>query len=158
MKTRNAVSKGRLDDKMLRVVFDTNHLVSALISPHGKPAKILNAWKRGEVLLLVSEAILKEARRVLAYPKIRKTIRLSEGEIDDFMVQLSKQGLLVPAEIKVRVIEDDPSDDKFLSCAVEGKADYLVSGDKHLKALKEYRGVRIVSPGAFLSILKSRPE
>jgi len=140
---------------MIRTVFDTNLLVSALINPHGVPAKILEAWEHGEIILITSELILDEVHRTLLSSKARKYHRRSEEEIEDFLDELIEYCVLVPGDIEVSEIEDDPSDDKLLSCALEGEADFIVSGDKHLKALREYRGVQILSPNAFLAVLKS---
>ena len=140
---------------MLKVVLDTNQFVSAIISPYGASAKILEAWKNGEIILITSEDILKELGRVLGYQKIRKYHPFSDDEIHDFLEYLREQCIIVSGTLEARAVEDDPSDDKFIACAVEGEADYIVSGDKHLKAIRQYQGIQIVDPKLFLSIYKS---
>lgn len=62
--------------------------------------------------------------------------------------------LNTPAEIKIEAVPEDPADDKFIIAAVEGEADYVVSGDRHLRNLESYRGIRIISPSEFVRILK----
>lgn len=140
---------------MIRTVFDTNLLVSALINPHGVPAKILDVWEHGEIILITSDLILDEVRRILRSSRVRKYHRQSEAEIEDFLDELREFCVLVPGDVEVSEIEEDPSDDKFLACALEGEADFIVSGDRHLKGLRTYHGIQIVSPAAFLATLQS---
>jgi rRNA-processing protein FCF1 len=64
-------------------------------------------------------------------------------------------GSLTEGEIRVEVIKDDPEDNKFLSCALEGEADYIVTGDAHLKRLREYKGVKIITPRSFIDKIKT---
>ena len=130
----------------MRVVLDTNVLVSALLFT-GISSELVPLWQKGTFTVLLSQEILEEYLRVLAYPKFR----LSEGEIKALIeeellpfVQIIKPG------IRVRVVKRDPSDDKFLECAVAGKADVLISGDKDLLTIKHYRRVRIKTPSQFL--------
>jgi hypothetical protein len=130
----------------MRVVLDTNVLVSALLFT-GISAELVPLWQKGAITVLLSREILEEYLRVLAYPKFE----LSEGEIKGLLeeellpfVQIIKPG------IRVRVVKRDPSDNKFVECAVAGKADVLISGDKDLLTIKHYRRVRIQTPARFL--------
>lgn len=130
----------------MRVVLDTNVLVSALLFT-GISAELVPLWQKGAITVLLSREILEEYLRVLAYPKFE----LSEGEIRGLLeeellpfVQIIKPG------IRVRVVKRDPSDNKFVECAVAGKADVLISGDKALLTIKHYRRVRIQTPAQFL--------
>ena len=141
---------------MIRVVLDTNLLVSALGNPRGAPAKILESWRLGDIAVVSSEAILDEVRRVMEYPKVRKFLHLKAEEIEGFIDELREFCLIVPGDLEVSVIEEDHSDDKFLACALEGEAEFIISGDKHLKSLREYRGVQVLSPNSFLAILKTQ--
>ena len=131
----------------MRVVLDTNVLVSALLFT-GVTSELVPLWHKGTIAVLISREILEEYLRVLAYPKFQ----LSEGEIKDLIqeellpfVQVIKPG------IRVHVVKRDPSDNKFLECAIAGKADVLVSGDKDLLALRHYRRIRIQTPAHFLA-------
>ncbi len=130
----------------MRVVLDTNVLISALLFS-GITSKLVPLWQRGTFTVLLSREILEEYLQVLAYPKFQ----LSEGEIKGLIekellafVQIIKPGM------RVHVIKQDPSDNKFLECAVAGRAGSVISGDKVLLAIRHYRQVRIQTPSQFL--------
>jgi putative PIN family toxin of toxin-antitoxin system len=139
---------------VLKAVLDTNLFISALLTAEGNPAKILNRWKAGSFDLVISLPILKEIKRVILYPKIRKRLNWTDIEINEFLLGLAQFSFMVSGESKVDVIKDDPSDNKFLACAFEGNADYIVTGDQHLLKIKEYKGIRIISSKEFMDILK----
>jgi len=134
----------------MRVVLDANQFVSAIFVPHGHPAQILQAWREGRFELVVSPPILAEVRRVLLYPRLQKKHGWGETEIDAFLDGLRAAALIVAGQLLLRVVPDDPTDDKYVSCAVEARAEYIISGDEHLKRLGNYRGIRIISPAEFL--------
>ena len=138
---------------MIRAVIDANVFISAVISPKGNPAKILGAWKADKFQLILSAAILQEIGRVLQYPKIARRHRWSREEIQTFVDDLAHLATMTPGKIHLRVIPEDPSDDAYIECAVEGEAEYLVSGDKHLLDLGTYGSVTILTSRAFLGIL-----
>jgi|SRR5712691_11312694 len=138
----------------MRVVLDTNVVVSALCSGRASPARILERWHQEQFELIVSEPILAEYRRVLGYEKLRPRHRLAERGIVDFVNELRRFAELVPVEISLAVITSDPSDNRFLECAVAGRADYIVSGDAHLLDLDTFQELRILAPAAFLLLLE----
>jgi putative PIN family toxin of toxin-antitoxin system len=140
---------------MLRAVLDTNVIVSGTISNHGTPFQVLEGWRRGEFATIVSEPILQEIERVFHYPRIKDRRHLTDQDIDNILQLLRRYGLNTPAEIRIEAIIEDPGDEKFVVAAIEGGADYIVSGDRHLKALNSYRQIRIVSPSEFVQILRS---
>jgi len=142
----------------MRAVLDANVFVSAIISPKGNPAKILNAWRNDKFLLLISRPILEEIGRVLRYPKIRRRHRRSERKIQIFLEDLSRLAILAPGKLSLSIIADDPSDNRYVECAVEGEADYLVSGDDHLLRLGAYEDVRIVTPREFVDVMTEEAE
>lgn len=146
----------------MRVVLDANQFVSAILVPYGHPAQILRAWREGRFELVVSPPILAEVRRVLLYPRLRKKHGWGEDEVDAFLDGLRAAALIVPGQLILRVVPEDPTDDKYVSCALEAGAEYIVSGDEHLKQLGNYRGIRIISPAEFLrdvlSALESKTE
>lgn len=130
----------------MRVVLDTNVVISSLLFT-GIASEIVPLWQKGAITVLLSREILEEYLRVLAYPKFQ----LSEGEIKGLIeeellpfVQIIKPGT------RIRIVKRDPSDNKFLECAVAGKADVLISGDKELLAIRHYRQVRVQTPSRFL--------
>jgi putative PIN family toxin of toxin-antitoxin system len=139
---------------MLKVVLDANVYVSAVLSRSGNPQEILQQWRAGAFEIVVSQDTLTELSRVLRYPKIVKLHRWTEAEIDEFLKLLSEEAVLVTPQTKLDVVKADESDNRYLECAVAGEAGYLVTGDKrHLLPLKEYQGIRIVSPATFIAIL-----
>ncbi len=83
-------------------------------------------------------------------PAFKKGIALSKHQISEKIFHLAELGKLVHPEIKSNVIKDDPSDNMYLECAIEGEADFIISGDKHLKDLKSYKGIKIIDPVTFL--------
>jgi hypothetical protein len=139
---------------MLRAVLDTNVIVSGVIKEGGIPGQLLKAFlKEDKFLLVTSLDILKEVASVLRYQKIRKIHGWSNERIEAFLLQLFSVSIITEGKIKVEVIKDDPKDTMFLSSAVEGKADFIVSGDAHLKDLGEYKGVKVITPRSFKEII-----
>lgn len=141
---------------MIRAVLDANVLVSGLISRKGTPGQVLDAWLEGRFRACISPAILNEISRVLKYPRIAE--KLGADEPDRMLYLLSALAEWVDVKRELRVLTRDPSDDVYLSCAVEAGADYLVTGNtRHFEeAGAIFRGVRIVSPTAFLEALEEQ--
>ena len=136
-----------------RAVLDTNVFVSGLINPHGFPAAIFQALRAKRFILVSSPAVNEEIIEVLNRPRIRDRYGLGD-RIFDVSFLLWEVAELVLDLPDVRVCSD-PDDDKFLATAVGGKADYLVTGDAgDLLHIQKYRGVAIVSPREFVSLLK----
>ena len=139
---------------MIRAVLDANVLVSAFLAAHGPPGQVLDAWRERRLTVAISEAILAEVGRVLRYPKIQKRHGWSERRTRLFLRRLRRLSLLTPDRLRVRAIADDPDDNAYLACALEAGAAYVVTGDEHLLRLKEYQGIRILSPRDFLEVLR----
>ena len=142
---------------MIRIVIDTNILVSAILTPEGNPAKILKFALQGKLNLIISPAILEEIRQVLRYPKLVKLMKknmITLEEVYTFLDKMSKIAVITPGKLDIKAIPDDPSDDMVLSCAVEGEADFIISGDHHLTDLRIFQGIKIVDPAAFLKIIR----
>lgn len=138
---------------MIRVVIDANVFVSAALKSHSKPAKIIDLVKEGKVALVLSHAILEELRKVFRYPKIRKELRLTVSEIDETLAEIAEGAVLTPGNIKIGAVKDDPDDNRYLECAMEGQADYIISGDRHLIKLKVFQGIKIIDPATFLELI-----
>lgn len=102
---------------------------------------------------MTSIAIIAEIVRVLHYPHIKKNYRLEEDDIQSVETTLANDALVLEDMYQVRRSRD-PEDDIFLACALEGRADYIVSGDPHLLEIKYYHGVQIISPSQLLEILE----
>jgi putative PIN family toxin of toxin-antitoxin system len=140
---------------MIRAVLDANVIVSAVLTTAGIPAQILDAWRTERFALLVSAPILEEVARVLEYPRLARLHHWPQAKIRDFVAELAYLGIMTPGEITLNVVRNDPADNRYLECAVEGAADYLVSGDQDLLDLHEHSGIRIVSSSTFLEALRS---
>lgn len=134
---------------MLNFVFDTNVLVSALISTMGNPALLLN--KAGKnYTLFISKDILTELEAVISRDKFGFT----EEEVNTIIEAIISFSEVINPEIKLDVIKSDPDDNKILECAVACGASYIVSGDRHLLELKEYDKIKIITPKAALGLIR----
>ncbi|MEZ8218976.1 putative toxin-antitoxin system toxin component, PIN family [Candidatus Fervidibacteria bacterium JGI MDM2 SSWTFF-3-K9] len=135
--------------RILRVVFDTNILVSALLW-HGPPARCVELARRKLVLSVTCNELLDEFAEVLL-----RRFRLTIGEAEQARHAVVSFSELVVITGQLRVVADDPDDDKVIECAVVGKADYIVTGDRHLLALGQYKGITIVKAAQFLNIFST---
>jgi putative PIN family toxin of toxin-antitoxin system len=138
----------------MRVVLDVNIIVSALISPLGSPAQIIDLWEQNLFDLVVTRDILEELERVLHYPKIQKHYHLSETQIAKLLHHLKRQATFVSPTQTLSLINDDLSDNRYLEAAVTSQADYLISGDIHLLKLKRHGQTEILLPAGFLALLR----
>jgi putative PIN family toxin of toxin-antitoxin system len=138
----------------MRVVLDTNILVSALLAPAGKPAAIVRAWLDGKFTLLTCATHFDELRATLQKPRVAELIKPhTAGRIVN---QIRKLALDV-GELPEVKRSPDPMDDFLLAMSEAGHADYLVTGDKSdLLALARHKRTRIVSPVEFAAFLASR--
>lgn len=131
----------------MRVVLDTNILLSALISPHGSPDIIYRAWRAARFELVTSTTQLDELRRASRYPKLKAV--LQPHHVGTMINNL--QRAVVLNHLLVDIETDDPNDAFLLAMAQAGEADYLVTGDRRAGLLQ--RGslgrTRIVTPAAF---------
>ena len=134
----------------MRVVIDTNILVSALIAPAGKPAAIIDAWLDGEFTLLTCATHVEELRVTLHKPRVAHLIKpYNAGRLVNQVRQLAEDVDPLPRVER----SSDPTDDFLLSLSEGGKADYLVTGDKSgLLALGRHKTTRIVSAKEFAGL------
>ena len=143
--------KKQKKQRRIRAVIDTNLFISGLFAEHGSTAQLQELWVTGAFDLVVSENILKEINTTLLKPFIRKKLRLSRNDEKLIIDLIKEKASVVTADLyETDRIETDPSDNKFLACALEGKADYIVSGDKHLLELKYFHGVQVVDAKTFV--------
>jgi len=133
----------------MRIVLDTNVLISALVSAQSAPAHILARCYAGELDLLLSPEGLAELRRVLTYPRIRKRLHYRDDQLEGFVAFLEQTATVLTPSVQVRVVSDDEDDDHFIALALAGQALYLITGDDHLLRIGHYRGVTILKPAAF---------
>ena len=136
----------------MKVVIDTNVLVSALINPNGTPPRIINHPAAFD--LPTSTAILTELERVLHYDRIQKRYQLTDEMISAYLLTVRLDSELIEVTQQVNAVERDPDDNRVLACAIQAEADYIVSGDPHLVDLAIYQGMPILTPSAFLAVLE----
>lgn len=140
---------------MLRAVLDANIYISAVIRPEGPPGLVIARFLRDAAFdIVLSPAIVDEVLRALSYPKVRGFIRSNiEPELwfEDIVVLAD----LVAGSWDASGVCADPDDDKYVGAALEGRAGFVVTGDRHLLALGEHERVRIVNPRRFLEVLGS---
>lgn len=129
----------------MKIVLDTNVFVSGVFFT-GPPHRILKAWRDGKLIILVSPEILEE------YQRVGQELNSEFPEVDltPFLNLLSIHTEIILPHPLYPVIADDPSDDKFLECAVAGKASFILSGDKHLLKLAKFHGIQILKPREFV--------
>lgn len=137
----------------MKVVLDANIFVSSLVNTQGNPKRIMSAWEEGAFDLLVSVPILEEVGRVLRYPRIAKRHKQDEQAVQRFQELLKNEAILIEPKERLSVVLEDESDNRYLECALEGKAQYLVSGDNHLLDIGEYKGIIVLPPAAFMVFL-----
>jgi putative PIN family toxin of toxin-antitoxin system len=137
----------------MRVILDTNILVSALITPNGVTERIYRAWRARRFQLLTCSEQLSEFRRVTRYPRVRSYVRPAEA--GTLLNELRRLANIIE---DLRRIDDlsDPSDNFLLGLALAGRADYLVTGDRsHLLGMRRYGGTRIVTARHMIRALHS---
>lgn len=138
----------------MRLVLDTNVVVSAYLFPKSGPARILNLWTTGSIELAVSELLISEYERVLRYNHIRPRIQMDDPTLVRATARFRRDRVLVEPSPSLRIVKNDPDDDVVIATAVAGEAHFIVSGDRHLLELGEHAGIRIIPPAAFLALLE----
>lgn len=139
---------------MIRAVLDTNTLVSAVINVTSSvSSEIYQSCKEKRFLLIISPSILAEVDNVLLRDRLMKSHKRSIQELQEIIREMADVSFIVPGRIKIEMVRD-PDDDKIISAALEGQADYIVSRDKDLLDLEEYQGIKIITPEKFMVILR----
>jgi len=133
---------------LLKIVIDTNIYISAIFWG-GKPRDVIDLGRDNSVRIFTSSEIANEISETLSVK-----FKLPDSEISRILIDLSSFTFPVEVTKKYRVVHDDPDDDKFIDCAVQCNADYIVSGDRHLLSLGEYSGTKILKASDFLSIIR----
>ena len=135
---------------MIRVVVDTNVIVSALLKAGSDPALIVSLILGEEITLCLSEEIWKEYGGVLARNKFA---RLDRASVAEFLDRLKASALWVEPRIKVNRIKEDPADNAFLECALAAEAHFFITGNRKHFSFPKFRKCRIVSPREMLILL-----
>ncbi|MFQ6066245.1 MAG: putative toxin-antitoxin system toxin component, PIN family [bacterium] len=128
----------------MKVVIDTGIFIASLWK--GRSRSLVELWKKGEITLCASEAILKEYLDII--PRFN-SLNKDAGELLSLFKARKNIKMVTPSQ-RLKLIKEDPADNKFLECAIEAGAEYIISADKHLRSLGKHAGMRIVSSGSFL--------
>ena len=137
---------------MLRVVLDANVYVSALIRPQGPPGQIVMRFLDNAFEVVLSPAIVEETVRAFGYPRVRKYI-LAAVDPELWFEDVILLAQFVAGDHEVEGVSGDADDDKYFAAAIEGSATTIVTGDPDLLTVKEFQGMRIVTPRVFLDLL-----
>lgn len=136
---------------MLKVVIDTNVFISSFFG--GVPREIINLWKKGKIVLCLSQEIIKE------YLEVLNRLGLKDKREIANLTGLFAEGynsIFTAKTLNINVVDDDPDDNKFLECAVALDSKIIISGDKHLKEIKKYIDIEIVSPKEFIDLYSEK--
>jgi putative PIN family toxin of toxin-antitoxin system len=135
----------------MKVVIDTNVFVSSFSG--GNPRKIIDLWKNEEIALCLSKDVFDEYIDVL-----QKVGLKDQNEIEELLSLFAKgfNIFFTTKTPRIRAVKDDPADDKFIECAVALKAEVIITGDKALKKIGEYMGIKILIPQQFLKTYEIR--
>ncbi len=140
----------------MRIVLDTNVLISAFLSGTGVPYQLFELTKTSDMVLVMSLAVFQELERVIRYPHLQQHANYNDDQVAQFLLGIERSSLWVSVNQTLDVIEADETDNRFIELAVAGKARYIITGDKrHLLPLRRYQGIEIVSPTEFLALYRS---
>ena len=135
----------------LRVVIDTNIFISSFFG--GVPREIIDLWKNGKIILCLSQSIVEE------YIEVLNRLGLKDKQELLKLTKLFAEGynsVFAANTPQINVVKDDPDDNKFIECAVELESKIIISGDKHLKEIKKYIDIEIMSPREFMEVLMGK--
>jgi putative PIN family toxin of toxin-antitoxin system len=138
----------------MRVVVDTNVFIASFLGQSETIRRVVDACYHQEVQLVSSPPLLEEIRATLRKPYLVQRHGLSEGQINDFLSALSKIADVVPGSSDVRVTTDI-NDNMLFATALEGEAEYIISGDeKHVVSIGHYQGIVVLRPNEFVKLLE----
>ncbi|MCL4507680.1 MAG: putative toxin-antitoxin system toxin component, PIN family [Chloroflexi bacterium] len=136
----------------MRAVIDTNILIRALIKPDGTVGPVLARLADGEYTLVYSDPLIDELLEKLALPRIRNKYSIDDDVVEGFLQLIALRGEHVIPHCVVQ-LGHDPDDDRVIEAALDGSAEYIVSGDSDLLILDRVGDVRIIPPARFIGIL-----
>jgi len=136
---------------ILRAVIDTSVLISVAFAKEGVAKKIRDLIADDSFVLITSKAILKELYEVLHYPRILERFKPSKEDIEEFVGMIIEHSIITEDTYEVYGITEDPKDDMFIACALEGDADCIVSRDPHLRNIKHFQRIQIIDASSFIN-------
>ena len=138
---------------MVKLVVDTNLVVSALLKPQSNPALVISLILRGDCSLCLTQDIMTEYAEVLAREKFQ---RLDRPKVNELLSKLKKLALWIEPKVSLHEVVQDPADNTLLECALEAKADFFITGNIHHFPFKKYRQTLIVTAAEFMSHIIER--
>jgi len=135
---------------MICIVVDTNVFLSGIFWKGNFSSQVIDLWRNRKVDLISSIPIIKELTRNLKGFKIK----MDEDLVQEWENVILENSLLVEPKEEIDIVKGDSSDNKFIEAAVTGKANYIVTQDNHLLKIKEFRGIKILTPKEFLDSFK----
>ena len=129
----------------MKVTVDTNFLISATQWDYSVAHKLLNKFILSDDEIFTTQDILDETMEVL-----ERDFEYSKNEANNIIEKILLFAKLIEIKQKVAIIKDDPDDNKVIECAIESSSDYIVTYDRHLLKLKEYKGIKIITPEEIL--------
>jgi uncharacterized protein len=140
---------------VLTAVIDSTVLVSAFLTEGGVSAALLRFAREGGFLVFLSADIFMETQHTLAYSRLRERYEYTETDVTDFLNKLRVAVTLVE-ELPHLTVVRDPNDDMVIATAVQAQAAYIVTRDHDLLSLQQYEDITILSPEAFIAIVRER--
>ncbi len=142
---------GKKEKAAVKVVLDTNILISSLLFK-GELARVVDLWKKGRIIPILSRDTFDEFKTALEYPKFSLTAQEMKVIIEEEVLPFFE---VIEVADKIKGVCRDADDDKFITCAVSASADFIVTGDRDLLDIGRYKSVRILSVSEFLRMFKS---
>lgn len=153
---RQLQRSGQKGVPVLKAVIDTSVMVSVAF-PRGELARELRDMiADGAFTLATSKEIMAELYRVLHYPRILEQFKPSKEDIDEFIGLVIEKAFFTEGRYSLHKIKEDPTDNIFLACAMEAKADFIVSRDPHLRNLKQFHGIKIIDVKEFVGMVRKK--
>jgi putative PIN family toxin of toxin-antitoxin system len=140
---------GKKEKPVKKVVLDTNVLISSILFK-GELARIVDLWKRGKIVPVISRETFNEFRSVLEYPKFRLTKGEIKAIIEEEVLPFFE---IVEITSEVSGVCKDPDDDKFIACALSASADFIVSGDKDLCDVVTHKSIKIIRASHLMKMI-----
>lgn len=140
---------------IIKAVFDSSILISAFLVTKGLSNKLFHYSQSGAFVLCLSNEILDETERVLLeYQRLRKRYRYSDQQVIQYLKNLQAVSHFIINPLPVNLIADDPNDNMIIACAIQSKANYIISRDEHLLSLKTCNRIELISPENFIQLLR----
>jgi len=137
----------------MRIVLDNNVFISGIFWK-GAPHEIIQLAEENKIEIFTSLEILKELFGVLKREKFKPLFREGKTSVEEVFGRILGLVKICTPKIEIKVIKEDPPDNKFLACVITAQASFIISGNEHLLNLKKFKGISIISPRSFLKIIK----